>query len=163
MKIKIFITGGTIDGVDYETEDQAPNNPKSVIPHLLENSRVSYDYDVEVFCLKDSRFIDDAERNSLLNKCKECPEGNILITHGSLTMPITAKFLGKAKLQKTIILVASIIPGNMQNSDALFNIGFAFAASQLLPHGVYVTMNGKVFSWDNVRKNLETGYFEKER
>jgi len=45
----------------------------------------------------------------------------------------------------------------------LFNIGLAFASVQLLPHGVYVTMNGKIFLWNNVKKNLDTGFFETEK
>jgi L-asparaginase len=31
---------------------------------------------------------------------------------------------------------------------------------QSLPHGVYVAMNGRVFPWNNVRKNRKTGEFE---
>jgi L-asparaginase len=31
---------------------------------------------------------------------------------------------------------------------------------QTLPAGVYITMNGRVFSWDSVRKNRDTGVFE---
>jgi len=31
---------------------------------------------------------------------------------------------------------------------------------QVLPHGVYVAMNGRWFPWNNVRKNRETGVFE---
>ena len=48
-------------------------------------------------------------------------------------------------------------------SDALFNIGAALSAVQLLPIGVYVAMNGKIFSWDNVKKNIDQGIFETER
>jgi L-asparaginase len=29
-----------------------------------------------------------------------------------------------------------------------------------LPKGVYVAMNGRYFTWDNVRKNRQTGGFE---
>jgi len=44
--------------------------------------------------------------------------------------------------------------------DALFNLGTAVMAVQLLHQGVHITMNGKVFSWENVFKNLKTGKFE---
>jgi L-asparaginase len=57
------------------------------------------------------------------------------------------------------VLVGSSILGNKRNSDALFNLGTAVMAVQLLPKGVYIAMNGNVFSWDNV-KHLKTGKFE---
>lgn len=163
MAIKVFIMGGTIDDLEYNSEDKAPKNQKSIIPDLLKKSRISLDYDVEEVCFKDSRFINDSDRELLLKKCNECLEERIVVTHGTMTMPITAKYLGEHKLSKTIVLLGAAIPGNKENSDALFNIGLAFASVQLLPYGVYVTMNSKIFSWNNVKKNLDTGFFEKEK
>jgi len=57
-------------------------------------------------------------------------------------------------------LVGAMIPYAFGASDALFNLGCAFSAVQALPKGVYITMNGKIFSWNNVRKNKESGEFE---
>jgi L-asparaginase len=53
-----------------------------------------------------------------------------------------------------------MVPYKIQDSDALFNFGTAFSAVQLLPSGVYIAMNGRVFSWDKVLKNKELGVFE---
>ena len=39
-------------------------------------------------------------------------------------------------------------------------LGFATAAAQTLAPGVYVAMNGQVFSWDNVTKNRSAGVFQ---
>jgi L-asparaginase len=111
---------------------------------------------------KDSKFVTDEDREIILKRCRECKEEKIVITHGTMTMPLTAKYLGEKSLAKTIVLLGSAIPANEENSDALFNLGAALTAVQLLPAGVYLTMNGKVFSWENVKKNLETGFFEKE-
>ncbi len=36
----------------------------------------------------------------------------------------------------------------------------SIAAVQILPAGVYVAMNGRVFAWDRVRKHREAGTFE---
>ncbi len=162
MAIKILITGGTIDDLEYDSEANAPKNQKSLIPDLLKRARISAGHAIEQVCFKDSRLVNDSDRKLLLEKCKGCPEEEIIVTHGTVTMPITAKYLGEAKLPKTIVLLGAAIPGNMENSDALFNIGAAFAAVQLLPHGVYVGMNGKIFLWDNVKKELGTGYFGTE-
>lgn len=51
-------------------------------------------------------------------------------------------------------------PARMRRSDAVFNIGFAWAAVQLLPPGVYIAMNGEVFEAGAVRKNLKAQRFE---
>jgi len=162
MVIKVLITGGTIDDLEYDSENNAPKNQKTIIPDLLKKSRISLNYDLEEVCFKDSRFVDNKDRELLLKRCRECSEERIIITHGTMTMPITAKFLGERKLPKIIVLFGSAIPGNKENSDALFNVGLAFASVQLLPHGVYIAMNGKIFLWNDVKKNLSTGYFETE-
>ena len=53
-----------------------------------------------------------------------------------------------------------MIPYSLEGSDAIFNLGCAISAVQLLPPGVYLTMSGRIFSWDNCRKNKEKGIFE---
>jgi L-asparaginase len=75
-------------------------------------------------------------------------------------MPQTAAVLGAAKLGKTIVLTGAMIPYEIANSDALFNLGFACGVAQTLPAGVYVGMNGQVFAWDNVTKNRAAGVFQ---
>jgi len=52
-----------------------------------------------------------------------------------------------------------MIPYKILDSDALFNFGTAFSAVQLLPRGVYISMNGRIFNWDKVRKNKAQGIF----
>jgi L-asparaginase len=61
---------------------------------------------------------------------------------------------------KTVVLAGAMIPYDFGASDALFNLGCAISAVQALPPGVYITMNGKIFPWNNVRKNRESGEFE---
>jgi len=95
-----------------------------------------------------------------LQSCKNCSEDKIVITHGTDTMPETAKVLGKNIKDKTIVLLGSMIPYSFGGSDALFNLGCAISAVQILPKGVYITMNGKIFPYDNVRKNKEIGEFQ---
>ncbi len=103
MPTKVFIMGGTIDNLEYDAEGKAPLHQKSIIPHLLKKSRISLEYAVEDVCFKDSRLVNDHDRELLLKRCKECPEERIVVTHGTMTMAITAKYVGKNKLAKTII------------------------------------------------------------
>jgi L-asparaginase len=68
--------------------------------------------------------------------------------------------LAKETSGKTIVLTGAMIPYKFGSSDGLFNLGSALAFVQALPKGVYVAMNGRYFTWDNVRKNRQTGGFE---
>ena len=163
MAIKILVTGGTIDNLDYDNLDKSSKSYKTYVPALLKQARVTEDYNVKLLMFKDSKFITDQDRKIMLYEIKKCKEDNIIITHGTMTMPQTARFLGKSKIKKTIVLTGSAIPANKGNSDALFNLGFAFSSVQNLKNGVYVAMNGKIFSWNNVKKNLRTGFFEEEK
>jgi L-asparaginase len=51
-------------------------------------------------------------------------------------------------------------PARFKSSDAAFNVGFALAAVQVLPPGVYLAMNGRIFTPENVRKNRQRNRFE---
>ena len=108
----------------------------------------------------DSLDMTDAHREQLLQSCKNCAETKIVLTHGTDTMDVTARKLGEAKLQKTIVMTGAMIPYKFGSSDGLFNLGSALAFAQTLKHGVYVAMNGRHFAWDRVHKNKQTGVFE---
>ena len=82
-----------------------------------------------------------------------------MITHGTDTMEVTAKYLSDKGIGKTIVLTGAMIPYKFGSSDGFFNLGSALAFVQTLPPGVYVAMNGKYFPGDNVRKNKEKGIF----
>jgi len=73
----------------------------------------------------------------------------------------TAEVLANEIKDKTIIITGAMVPYKFGSSDGLFNLGSALAFAQGLPHGVYISMNGKFFSWDNVRKNKMIGEFER--
>jgi len=163
MIIRIFITGGTIDDLEYDSLDKAPKSHKSLIPDLLEKIRIKTSYEIEELMLKDSKFITDEDRELILKRCIQCNEEKIIITHGTMTMEKTAKYLGKENIKKTIVLTGSTIPANKKDTDALVNINKAFSEVQKLSNGVYISMNKKIFPWNNVKKNLETCNFEKEK
>ncbi len=163
MAIRVLVTGGTIDGLDYRQEPDAPKRRKSRVPSILRDARITHDYQVTILFLKDSRFITDRDLELIAKRCKSCREKRILLTHGSVTMAATAKYLAKKRIGKTIVLSGAITPAARHFSDSKFNMGFAYAAARFLPPGVYVAMNGRVFPASNVRKNQKTQYFEKER
>lgn len=157
--IRVIVTGGTFDKAYDEIKGELTFK-ESHLPEILKLTRVTVPVEIELNQLIDSLQMQDANRHSVLTACELASEERIVITHGTDTMAETAKLLGPAKLAKTIVLTGAMVPYQVQGSDALFNFGTAFAAVQLLPRGVYIVMNGRVFSWDKVRKDRSRGVFE---
>jgi L-asparaginase len=108
----------------------------------------------------DSLDMSDKDRERIVAHCRDCPERHIVITHGTDTMVETSHALAHGVSGKTIVLTGAMVPYAFGSSDGLFNLGSALAFVQTLPAGVYIVMNGRCFSWDNVRKNKQAGLFE---
>lgn len=157
----ILTTGGTIEGVDCNTENIEPNDSNVSVGNFIDAANVSFPYTIEKVFKKDSRFITQGDRENLVAKIRAANSDRILITHGTYTMEDTAKFIGNLNLNKTVVLVGSFILGSSGNTDAPFNLGYAIGSVQLLKPDVYVAMNGEVFHWSNVTKNLEIKKFER--
>ena len=83
----------------------------------------------------------------------------MLVTHGTDSMVATGKVLQSIP-GKTIVLTGALSPARFRGSDAEFNIGCAIGAVQSLPEGVYIAMNGHIWSPDKVRKNVAANRFE---
>lgn len=157
--VRILITGGTIDK-EYDPLTGELIFSKSHLSNMLSQVRCKVRFVLEEVMLKDSLEMRGEDREEILKKCISCLETKIIVTHGTDTMAETARFLGTGVKAKTVVLVGAMIPYAFGASDALFNLGCAFSAVQALQPGVYVTMNGKIFCWRNVRKNRESGGFE---
>lgn len=158
--IHILTTGGTIEGLDY-VDGKGISQSNISIQGFLDKANIGFDYTIESVFKKDSRAIMDDDREQLVCKIKESTATKILITHGTFTMEDTAKYIGRLNLKKTIVLVGSFILGSSENTDAPFNLGYAISSLQLLKPDVYIAMNGQIFLWNNVSKNLETNKFER--
>jgi L-asparaginase len=158
MKIKVFITGGTFDK-EYDEVAEVLFFKESHVREMLERGRSRVDTDLELLMMKDSLDLTDAERQVILENCQSVQEERIVITHGTGTMVETAKVLSEIK-DKTIVLTGAMVPYKFSSSDGMFNLGSALSFVQVLPHGVYIAMNGKYFTWDNVQKNKQFGEFE---
>ena len=160
MVIKIIATGGTFDK-RYDERTGSLVFDRSHLPDILQRARVTLPIDIQVMELVDSLEMTEAHRRDLLSVCEAAKEDALVIVHGTDTMCETAQFLSKAEIAKTIVLTGAMIPYEVIASDAFFNLGFALGVAQLLPHGIYLAMNGQMFPWDNARKNREAGIFER--
>ena len=130
---------------------------------ILTLGRSKVEVDIETLMMLDSLDVKVKDRKLIVEKCRATIEEKIVITHGTDTMTNTAKVLGAKHFKKTIVITGAMIPYKFGTSDGLFNIASALAYVQTLAHGVYITMNGRVFSYDRVTKNSETGIFEETR
>ncbi len=160
MKIKIFTTGGTIDKVyfdqksEYQVGDPQANG-------ALERANVVLDYEVESIIRKDSLDFTNEDRELIRQKVESTPLERVVITHGTDTMVDTAKVLENIS-GKTIVMTGSMYPAQFRDSDAVFNIGCAVTAVQILEPGVYIVMNGRIFKPHLVRKNTVLNRFEEK-
>lgn len=159
MPIKIFVTGGSFDK-EYDSIQEKLVFNNSHLLEILKIARCTAEVDIRILMMIDSLDMTFSDRQVILENCRSTPEERIVITHGTSTMVETAKVLGQAIDDKTIVLAGAMFPYAVGQSDSMFNLGVALAFAQALPPGVYIAMNGRCFNWYNVKKNEKLGLFE---
>ncbi len=158
-RIRVIITGGTFDKI-YDEVGGNLTFKDTHLPEILGFTRCTVPIECELNQLIDSLDMQVANRLSILAACRRAAERRIVVTHGTDTMVETAGIVGQAGLDKTIVFTGSMVPYAFASSDAVFNLGCALTAVQLLPPGVYIAMNGRTFMWNRVKKNRGRGIFE---
>ena len=160
MQIRILVTGGTFDK-EYDELTGKLFFRDTHVQEMLRLGRARLELTIDTVMMIDSLDMTESDRALIVEQCRQAPETQIVITHGTDTMVDTARAIAaKAPAEKTIVLTGAMIPYAFGSSDGLFNLGSALSFVQTLAPGVYVAMNGRCFNWDCVRKNNETGVFE---
>jgi L-asparaginase len=162
MNMRIIATGGTFDK-HYDPISGQLVFTQSVIPAALSRARLTGPVSFEPLLALDSLDMHDKHRQQICAACISASEDRIVIVHGTDTAQQTAEVLGHAALKKTIVITGAMVPYEITNSDAFFNLGFALAAARLLPVGVYVAMHAEIFTWNEVQKNRAAGMFERSQ
>lgn len=157
-KLRIFTTGGTIDKIYFDAKSEYEVGEPQ-IGEILREMGVIFPFEITPLMRKDSLDMTGEDREQIRKSVQQCPESQILITHGTDSMTETAAALDGIT-GKTIVLTGALNPARFRGSDAMFNIGGAVAAVQSLGLGVYIFMNGRVFQAHKVRKNREKNRFE---
>lgn len=158
MPIKVFTTGGTIDKTYFDKKsDYQVGDPQA--GGVLGRANVVVDYVVEPLLQKDSLDLNDTDRKKIRAAIESDSATRIIVTHGTDTMIKTAASLADIS-GKTIVLTGSMYPAQFRDSDAVFNIGCAVIAAQLLDPGVYIAMNGRIFDPKKSVKNVTLNRFE---
>jgi len=159
MAIRILVTGGTFDK-EYNEHTGQLFFKDTHIAEMLRLGRSRVQTTIRTVMMIDSLEMTETDRALIVENCLQSDENRIVITHGTDTMTETAAAIAQAVSGKTVVLTGAMIPYAFGSSDGLFNLGSALSFVQVLPPGVYISMNGKCFPWDRVRKNRERGEFE---
>jgi L-asparaginase len=159
MFIRFITTGGTIDKIYFDALSQFEVG-ESQIAHILNEGLVDFDYDVVPLLQKDSLEMTDKDRADLRAFIEQDEGKYFVVTHGTDTMPETAKALQNVA-EKTIVLTGALSPARFRTTDAVFNVGMAVAAVQTAAPGIYIAMSGQVFPAGAVRKNRAENRFER--
>jgi L-asparaginase len=157
--IRVLVTGGTFDK-EYDEIGGTLFFKETHVAEMLRLGRCRVPVTIETVMLVDSLVMSAADRERIAERCGNCEESRIVITHGTDTMVDTAAVVAGRVRAKTIVLTGAMVPYAFGSSDGLFNLGSALSFVQVLPPGVYVAMNGTHFAWNHVRKNREAGVFE---
>lgn len=157
-QIRVLTTGGTIDKIYFDSVSAFEVGDPQV-GEALRQANVQVPVEIVSLLRKDSLDFTVADREVIAKAVREAAERCILITHGTDTMAQTGASL-QPQMEKTVVLTGALLPARLRDNDALFNIGFAFAAVQLLPPGVYLAMNGRIFDPEHAQKNRAANRFE---
>lgn len=155
--ILIVTTGGTIDKVYFDAKSEFEVGD-SVVGRLLGQAHVRQPFEIVSLMRKDSLELDDSDRSMIRAEIASRAESRVVVTHGTDTMTDTAAELA-ALTGKTIVLTGALAPARFAESDAVFNVGMAFGAVQSLSAGVYICMNGQVFTAGDVVKDRSKNTF----
>lgn len=160
--IHFIITGGTIDSFYNGTKDTVEPSNESSIPAFIKSLKLYEKTEFTTICMKDSRALTKNDLAKIAETIKKSPHKKFIITHGTYTMPDTARYLeaNLGKHNKSIIITGSLIPlAGFSPSDAPFNLGYCIAKIQELKEGIKVCMNGRIFEPTEVLKLLYEGRF----
>jgi L-asparaginase len=158
MEIQIITTGGTIDKLYFDAKSEFQVGDPQVVD-VLREANVTVPYAVRQLMRKDSLELTDADRHLIRDTIAAAHQRHFVVTHGTDTMLDTARVL-QTLGDKVIVLTGAMQPARFRFTDAVFNIGCAVMAVQLLPPGVYVAMNGRIFDPRKTVKNREQNRFE---
>lgn len=157
-KLNILTTGGTIDKIYYDDKsDYQIGEPE--IGRILRAMNVAFDWEIRALLRKDSLHLNEDDRSLIRQAVLASDDRYFLITHGTDTMVETAAALDDVG-ERVIVMTGALNPARFIDSDAVFNIGCAVGAVQVLSPGVWIAMNGRIWDPHQVRKNRDANRFE---
>ena len=162
VAIEFICVGGTIDKVYFDASSKYEVGSPAV-KALLKELPIAPRATITSLMAKDSLDMTDADRQLIADAVAASAFSKVVVTHGTDTMTQTAEAI-QARLteqdsNKVVVLTGALAPAIFKRSDAEFNLGTAIAATQCAQPGVYIAMNGQVFTAGRVRKDLNLNRF----
>lgn len=142
LHIHIIKMGGTIEFIDpaYESINKKLMKFDTTVESYFHNLiKPHFNYSTESVTEKDSRDVTEEDRQKQLEAIQSTPHNNIIVTHGTFTMALTAQYLEEHLFNsdKKIVLTGSMIPiSGFSTSDAGFNLGFVIGSFSSIESGV---------------------------
>lgn len=155
--ITFILTGGTIDK-EYDALDRAFTIGNGAVRRVLDTVNPNFDVFIMPLLQKVSVDITRKDKELIRKTCESATHNKIVLTYGTDAMSEIGKIL-QGIPNKTIVVTGALKSQLIKETDAEFNLGFAVAAAQCLPEGVYVAMSGRVYVWDKCVKDMKTGQF----
>lgn len=158
-KILIISTGGTFNKV-YN-----PINGELVIDEESKAlEKIADKWLCKFECInmigKDSLEITNRDRLLLLATINNSEYNDIIVTHGTDTLDLTAEYLADAEIDKRIVLTGSMVPYSIDPVEATANLASSFGYLQTLQDdGVYIAIHGLFGSYDKIIKDKIKGKF----
>lgn len=159
--IRIITTGGTFDKHYNPIEGQLTFK-ESHLPKIIKDSRCTVPIVLDGPFAVDSLFMKEEQRNKIVNRILSSKQKKVIVIHGTDTMCDSAELTLKNKGKKdehVIVFTGAMVPYALKDSDAVYNLGCAQMAVQILTPGVYVCMNGRCFEAGRVFKDKSRGLF----
>lgn len=92
-KINIILTGGTIDSIWNAQKDTATPSEHSSLPEYFKQLKLYKEIIFTEVCMKDSREITAEDVKLIYTAVENSSSNKIIITHGTYTMPDTARYI----------------------------------------------------------------------
>ena len=163
--MRIINTGGTFnkryDPVKGELFVPADD---SAVEEALASMRHGCEITISGTLYKDSLDMDNADRDLLCEIVANLEEREIVVVHGTDTMDKSAaalaRWLGTGEGRR-VVLTGAMMPFSIDPVEATANLASAVMAVPFLAPGVYIALHGLVLPYDKIRKNRESGLFER--
>lgn len=161
--IEIIACGGTIEKQYKPSDGSMGFDEQTQALQWLAQGRVHPDLPITVrtLMLIDSLDATDQHRALIAEAVAQSPATQVLLLHGTDTMGHTAATVeARRRAEQVVVITGAMIPAQIPNSDAIFNVGYALAACQLLSPGTHIAMGGRVGIHNKVFKNKALGRFD---
>jgi len=158
-KILLICTGGTFNKTYNPLNGNLEIDTKS---KALDEISAKWQINFEVASIigKDSLEVTNSDRLLLLATINLSKHNDIIVIHGTDTMDLSAEYVADAELDKRIIFTGAMVPYSIDPVEATANLSAAFGYLQALEkEGVYISMNGIVASYQEIKKDRAAGKF----